>query len=609
MYRRSRCSEGVNLLSAVGHIVLFIEQQSSKTPHAIAVTDGSISLTYAELASRSNALAAYLHSLDVGPEAVVAVCMPRSVAQIIAALGVMKAGAAYLPLDPAGPQERLLSRLQDAAAHIALIAADSPGAHWGQTRTIVLDADGIADAACRDTHAIAHVPSGDLAYVIYTSGSTGEPKGVEITHGGLANLVEWHRAAFEVQSADRASHISAVGFDAAVWEVWPYLCVGASVHIAADAIARDPRALRDWLIANQITIAFASTPIAEQLIDFAYPPQTALRIVLTGADTLHRYPPPTLPFALYNNYGPTEATVVATSGLIATSDDAGDLPSIGRPIAQTDIFILDGNDLPVADGVAGEICIAGPGLARAYRNQPELTERQFPLLALRGPTPIRVYRTGDRGRRRADGRIAHLGRIDDQVKIRGFRVEPREIEAALDAHASVSASAVVVRDYGPGDERIAAYVVARAGYRIDLADVQAFLGARLPAYMLPATFEELAALPLTANGKIDRAQLRTREAGPRLVAETYVAARTVTERQLAQILAALLKLERISVDDDFFRLGGHSLLGTQLIARIRDAFNAKIGLRFLFESPTIAALAREIDRQRLEQREPTETAR
>ncbi len=573
-----------------------ITLKASKTPNALAIVDAERALSYGELDARSNDLSAYLRSQNLGPDAVVGVLFGRSIAQIVGALGVMKAGAAYLPLDPGQPRERLSYMLRDARAGIVLTSHDtSLPASFEGARCLRLHWDGGFDSeppaiAASEVRARPLPPSAEpaeLAYVIYTSGSTGQPKGVEVTHAGLANLAAWHRRAFHVGPADRASHISAIGFDAAVWEVWPYLTAGACVHIASDHIAREPRALADWFTTHRITIAFVSSPMAERLFEVDYSPDIALRALLTGADILHRHPPASLPFALYNNYGPTEASVVTTSGRVEPADaHETNLPSIGRPIDNVQLYIQ-----------GGELCIAGVALARGYRGRPELTAEKFVWMSFDDGPPVRVYRTGDRARRLNDGRFEFLGRIDDQVKIRGVRIEPREIEVALNAHADVLESAAIAREFAPGDEQLVAYLVPKAGRRLALSDIQAFLAERLPAYMLPARFVELPALPLTRNGKIDRAALRSGDIATSL-AGPYVAPRSSTEARLAQIVAALLKLDRVSVEDDFFKLGGHSLLGTQLIARVRDAFGARMSLRFLFESPTIARLAKEIERLR-----------
>jgi acyl-coenzyme A synthetase/AMP-(fatty) acid ligase/acyl carrier protein len=409
--------------------------------------------------------------------------------------------------------------------------------------------------------------------------------------------VAWHRRAFGVTADDRAPLYASPAFDAAVWEIWPYLVSGASVHLPPDAVRTDPEALRDWLVAHAITIGFVPTPVAERLIALPWPTWTALRTLLTGADTLHRYPPDGLPFVLVNNYGPTECTVVTTSGPVEPEPFGETLPTIGRPIDNVDVLILDEAMRPVAPDAAGELYIGGAGLARGYRGRPDLTAERFV------PHPdepgARLYRTGDRARLLADGRVAFLGRVDDQVKIRGYRVEPDEIAAALGAQPGVAACAVVARDDDGGERRLVAYVVAAPGAALGREALGTALRRSLPDYMVPATFVVLSSLPLTTNGKVDRAALPAPDASNTLRDGELVAPRTEVETELAVILSALLAVEGVSVEDNFFLLGGHSLLGTQLIVRVRDVFGVELSLRTLFDAPTIADLAAEIERARL----------
>ena len=573
-----------------------VASQATETPDALAVTDATLTLTYRELDRRARRLAEALRGFDVGPDTVVAICLERSAAFVVAALGVLQAGAAYLPLDPATPAERLAFMFQDAAPRVTItdvrVDARLPSAVWPR-----LD---VHEAMARPTTLAAHhdVPKQEhLAYVIYTSGSTGRPKGVEITHGSLANLVAWHRRAFGVTADDRAPLYASPAFDAAVWEIWPYLVSGASVHLPPDAVRTDPEALRDWLVAHAITIGFVPTPVAERLIALPWPTWTALRTLLTGADTLHRYPPDGLPFVLVNNYGPTESTVVTTSGPVEPEPFGETLPTIGRPIDNVDVLILDEAMRPVAPDAAGELYIGGAGLARGYRGRPDLTGERFV------PHPdepgARLYRTGDRARLLADGRVAFLGRVDDQVKIRGYRVEPDEIAAALGAQPGVAACAVVARDDDGGERRLVAYVVAAPGAALGREALGTALRRSLPDYMVPATFVVLSSLPLTTNGKVDRAALPAPDASNTLRDGELVAPRTEVETELAAILSALLAVEGVSVEDNFFLLGGHSLLGTQLIVRVRDVFGVELSLRTLFDAPTIADLAAEIERARL----------
>ncbi len=335
-------------------------------PQSIALVDAAYRLSYSQLEQQSNRLAAYLRQAGAGPERCVGLLMDRSADFIVAALAVFKAGAAYLPLDSSTPADRAAFILADAAAPLLVTHRDKarllPGGAWK-----VIELDGAdAEAILGQSELSPGVrPAADsLAYVVYTSGSTGRPKGVEITHGNLLNLIDWHQSAFGVTFADRASQVAGLGFDAAAWEIWPQLAAGASLHLADEMTRRSPQALRDWIVAEKITISFVPTVLAEQLIHAQWPAETKLRTLLTGADTLHRRPPAGLPFTLVNNYGPTECTVVATSGVVVPEFDAGQKmipgpPSIGRPIANTTALILDNDLRPVSEGEAGELCLAG----------------------------------------------------------------------------------------------------------------------------------------------------------------------------------------------------------------------------------------------------------
>jgi amino acid adenylation domain-containing protein len=574
-----------------------IEQQAHKTPSALAICAGKETLTYAELEARSGSLANHLRSIGVDREVVVALCLERSIAFVVGALGIMKAGGAYLPLDPAYPKNRLSAELRDARAEVAIVPerggdalteVGTPMVRLGRTGTLL-------DSATGDPNFAENAPE-DLAYVIYTSGSTGQPKGVEIAHSSLVNLVEWHREAFRLKETDRASFLSGVGFDAAVWELWPCLAAGASVHIADDLVVKEPTALRDWLIAEGITISFVPTPIAERLLDLDWPEQTALKVLLTGADQLHKYPSPRVPFKVFNNYGPTECTVVATSGRVPADGESVRLPPIGKPIANTRIYLLDESRVPVSEGEEGEIWIAGSGLARGYRSNPDLTAKRFRADVFDRTPGARMYRTGDRGRLLPDGQFEFLGRCDEQIKIRGFRIEPAEVERHLTRHASVGSSAVVAHEMTTGEVTLVGFLTLNARVAPTSSELQDHLREQLPEYMIPAKFVVTTELPVTENGKIDRAALRKMTPDALLRDHVYVAPGTVTEDRLATIVGTLLKVPRVSVADNFFMLGGHSLMGTQLIARVRDAFGVELSLRFLFEFPSITAIAAEVER-------------
>jgi len=446
--RLSSLEPGLSLvLDPCASISARIASHAAAGPGQTAVVCGTARLTFADLEHQSNQLATYLRELGARPERCVGLLLERSTDFVVAALAVLKTGAAYLPLDPSTPAERAAFILVDAGALGLLThrnkARDLTPAGW---RIVDLDGpDAARIAATPDTPVSADVSSENLAYVVYTSGSTGRPKGVEITHANLRNLIEWHQAAFCVTTADRASQVAGLGFDAAVWEIWPHLTAGASVHFADEVTRRSSQMLRDWLVAERITISFVPTLLAEQLLHASWPASTALRTMLTGADTLHQRPPAGLPFVLVNNYGPTECTVVATSGTVVPDTGEGQ-PSIGRPIANTRALILDAALHPVPAGEAGELCFAGALVGRGYRNNPELTASRFVTYVPPSGSPVRIYRTGDRACWLRGGEIAFLGRLDDQVKIRGYRIELSEIVACLDRHPEVEASAVVVRD-------------------------------------------------------------------------------------------------------------------------------------------------------------------
>jgi amino acid adenylation domain-containing protein len=572
-----------------------VTQQAAANPDAMAVCASRDVVSYGELESQSNRLANYLRALGVGRDVAVGLYLERSPAMVVAALAILKAGGAYIPLDPIQPVARLTFMLNDSGARVVVGTTElarrlAPGS-W---KLVTLDGDAPRIAAHSDTQPEGAARPENLAYVIYTSGSTGQPKGVEVPHSGLSNLVAWHQRAFQVTSTDRASALASLGFDAAVWELWPYLASGASVHVPEELVRSDAKALRDWMVSQGITISFAATAMAENLMQLEWPKTTALRFLLTGADTLKKYPSLRLPFVLVNNYGPTEGTVVSTSGVIAPEPTADQPPSIGRPIDGVEIHILDERQQPVAEGTKGEIYIGGAGLARGYRNRPDLTAERFVPNPFNAEAGERLYRTGDLARRLPNGQIAFLGRIDEQVKIRGYRVEPNEIAMVLGQHPMVQTSVVTAREDAPGEKELIAYVVLAPGAKLNAGELRDHLRKRLPDYMVPAEFVAIPSVPVTANGKLDRAALPA-PSGSRPHTETYVEPRTAVEEELVRILAPLLKIERVGVNDNFFLLGGHSLLGTQLIARISETFGVELTLLKLFDHPTVAEMSSEIE--------------
>jgi amino acid adenylation domain-containing protein len=576
-----------------------VAQQAAASPSAIAVSAGREVLSYAELDSRANRLANYLRSVGVGRDIAVGLYLERSPAMVVTALAILKAGGAYIPLDPVQPVARLAFMLKDSDARVVVsTTALAQRLSAGSWQVVTLDG-GAEQIAAQPAEFLGDQPDctvmpADLAYIIYTSGSTGEPKGVEVPHSGLSNLVAWHQRAFQVTASDRASALASLGFDAAVWELWPYLASGASVHIPEELVRSDAKALRDWMVSEGITVSFAATAMAENLMQLEWPKTATLRFLLTGADTLKKYPSPRLPFVLVNNYGPTEGTVVSTSGVIAPESSTNQAPSIGRAIDGVQVYILDDHRQPVAAGATGEIYIGGAGLARGYRNRPDLTAERFVPDPFSAEAGARLYRTGDLARWLPDGQIAFLGRVDEQVKIRGYRVEPSEIATVLGQHSAVRTSVVVVREEEPGEKELVAYVVLAAGAKLDAGELRDHLRKRLPDYMVPSEFVSISSVPVTANGKLNRAALPTPN-GSRPHAEAYVEPRTPVEEELVKILAPLLKLQRVGVNDNFFLLGGHSLLGTQLIARISETFGVELTLLKLFDHPTVAEMSSEVE--------------
>jgi amino acid adenylation domain-containing protein len=589
------CLKNGALVSLTRSIGEAVSARAAENPSAPAVVTSASVLTYGELEQRANQLANYLTELGVRRETIVAICLERSFESVISALAVLKAGGAYLPIDPKLPIERFNYIMSDAQPSVLITKGHAP-AEFDSGSLKVIDL-----RTSEDTGQSSFEPpttattKHQLAYVIYTSGSTGKPKGVEITIGNLLNLISWHQSDFKITVADRASHLASVGFDAAVWEVWPYLTAGACLYIPDEATRLAPEALRDWIVTNEITISFLPTTLAESLIDLDWPQQTTLRFLLTGADTLHRRPTKQLPFEFVNNYGPTECTVVATSGRVRNGVGS-ELPTIGQPILNTSVYILDSDRREVPAGEVGEIFIGGANVGRGYLNRPELTGERFIPDPFSAEPDARMYRTGDLARRCADEDIAYVGRVDEQIKIHGYRIEPAEIEAALDHHPTIASSIVVARHFGP-DARLIAYVALRNGTTPAATELRDFLKLSLPEYMVPTLFVKIDQLPLTSNGKVDRTSLPGPNEDNRLVDHLFVAPRTPMEKRLAEILCELFKVKEVGVSDNFFLLGGHSLLGAQLLTKIRNAFGIDLPLRAVFDAPTIAALSATIERE------------
>lgn len=581
-----RDSRGAAAAVAAPRLEELVSEAIAANPGALAVAAPEGQLTYAELDRQAASLADELRRLGVVPRELVALATTRSPAMVVGALGILKAGAAYVSLDPSYPRERLEFMLHDCGAKVLVESSPEP------LRPSVRSLDVPAGAAER-----VHLPvsTDPPAYLIYTSGSTGRPKGVLVTQPSLLNLVRWHQAAFGVTAQDRATLTASPGFDASVWELWPYLMAGASVHVAPEQVRRDPVAWRDWLVEHRITIAYVPTAVAENLMGLTWPEDAALRYLLTGGDTLLVSPPPGLGFTVVNNYGVTEATVVTTSGPVTPVTSPTSAPPIGFPIAGAEVYVVDEKLTPVADGEPGELLIGGVCVAVGYLNLPELTAERFLPDHLGCEPGARLYRTGDRVRRCPDGGLEFLGRLDDQVKVRGYRVETGDVAAALLRHADIRSCVVAGTGEHSGERRLVAYVVAAGDRQPDIDELRAHLELIVPNYMIPTLFVWLAELPTGPNGKIDRAALPV----PSLIERETPAddeERTDLEGVVGVIVAELLGLANIGVNEDFFLLGGHSLLAAQLIAALSDQVGVEVSLRAVFEGPSVRELAAEVER-------------
>jgi amino acid adenylation domain-containing protein len=566
-----------------------MSELGSDFPLSIALSQGNRQLSFEEFDSNANQFADYLSGLGVGSGKTVAICLERSIEWIVAALGIMRAGAAYVPLDAAWPDERLRFAVSNSGAS-ALVARATL---LERLRVSAIGIDPWRDAAAiAAAPAVTHQPiqPESLAYVIYTSGSTGVPKGVEITHANLAHLIKWHQEAFRVTRNDRASHLAGLGFDAAVWETWSNLAAGATLCIVDDDVRTSPELIQQWMVREGVTIGFVPTVHAGPLMAMEWPSSTALRLLLTGGDALHHGPSIQLPFDVINNYGPTEGTVVATSGWLKPGTPG--TPHIGHAIAGATIYLLDENLKQVPDGSVGEIFVGGAGMGRGYRNLPEATERSFVPDPFAETPDARMYRTGDRGVRRPDGEIDFRGRLDRQAKIRGQRVELDEIGSILNHHPSVVFAAAVIHTPEGGENQLLAYVLPKDDVSVPTAnELQDHLLLSLPEYMIPSIFVRLHAIPISANGKIDLSKLPSPTDAD--VLERTAAREPVSpiEEQMLTIVRALLGNKAISAEDNIFLAGGHSLLGMQLVIRLRNAFGVDVTLRQLFEAPTAARLA------------------
>ncbi|HEX8961715.1 MAG TPA: non-ribosomal peptide synthetase [Rhodocyclaceae bacterium] len=581
------------------------ERQAGRTPNATAVVCGGERISYGELDERANQVAHHLLQQGTGREELVGIAMKRSIAMMAALLGTWKAGCAYVPLDPAYPRQRLAFMLRDAGLRQVLVDGASReivGAAAAPSSIGLTLLDAGASPVWRESAERPHVPggAGDLAYVMYTSGSTGRPKGAMIAHAGLCNYLEWAAAAYGIEAGGSVPVHSSLSFDLTVTSLYVPLLSGAHVELLEEGDGA--RALVAALRARRRSLV-KITPAHLELLGHELAPEELAGMVGTlviGGEQLmaehltvwRRHAPAT---RLINEYGPTETVVGCCIHEVQPGDASSGPVPIGRPIANMRLHVLDDALRPVAEGAAGELYIGGPGVARGYLGQPDLTEQRFVPDPFAADAAARLYRTGDRVRRRegGDGVLEYLGRTDDQVKVRGYRIEPGEIEQTLGAHPGVRSCAVVVQE-PPGGPELVAFAVMRGGATPPDA-LAAFLRERLPSHLLPARILALDAMPLTANGKVDRNALRHWSEPSAATAASPRLPRTATERLVLQAFQEIFQRQDIGIMDGFFDLGGHSLAAVRLMTLLRAATGVNLPLRNLYERPTVAGMAEAID--------------
>jgi amino acid adenylation domain-containing protein len=578
-------------------IAALFEGWAERTPDAPAVACEERTLSYAQANAAANRLAYHLRTLGAGPESRVGICLERGIPAIVALLGVLKSGAAYVPADPAWPAERIRYTLADAGVSLVLTTtalAELAGAD--PLRTILLDGDAKQIAAHPSTTLPSLTRPEQLAYVIYTSGSTGRPKGVMIEHRQLQNYVHGVLARLDLPDGSSFATVSTLAADLGNTSVFPALCTGGALHVVTHARATDPEAFAALMRRAPVDVLKITPSHLAALLSAGEPADVLprARLVLGGEASRTEWIQTVRGMApglrIVNHYGPTETTVGVLTHAADEAMDAGGTLPLGRPLANARVYVLDAHGRALPVGVAGELCVGGAGVGRGYLARPGMTAERFVPDPYAPGAGARMYRTGDRARRRADGAIEFLGRVDDQVKIRGFRIEPGEVGAALARHPGIREAVVVARTEG-GETRLAAYFVPAADAP-DAAELRAWLRRGLPDAMVPSAFVALDALPLTANGKVDRRALPAPAWADASAAGA--APRTPAEEVLAGLWAELLGADRIGPDDDFFALGGHSLLATRMLSAIRRRFGVEVPVRALFEAPTLAGLAARI---------------
>lgn len=573
-----------------------IEAQAEQTPNEIAIVFENQQLTYQELDYRANQLARHLQALDVRPEVLVGISQERTTDMLVSMLGVLKAGGAYVPLDPAYPKERLAFMLEDAQISI-LLTQEHLVDQLPQTQAQVVCID-------RDWSVISQHPTDkpfdsttaeNLAYVIYTSGSTGQPKGVQVPHRGVVNFLTTMREEPGMVAGDRLLSVTTLSFDIAVLELLLPLTVGATAILASRQVAMDGETLLKTLQNSRVTVMQATPATWKLLLASGWTGSPQLKILCGGEALTPALAKELIKRAqsVWNMYGPTETTIWSTCCQIKDDDTK---PSIGQPIGNTRIYILDSHQQPVPIGIPGEMYVGGAGVVRGYLNRPELTAEQFIHNPFDDSQNALMYRTGDLCRFLPNGNIEYLQRIDNQVKFRGFRIELGEIEATIAQYPEVEEAVVLVREDIPDEKTLVGYVILATGVNADLhiPQLRQFLKSKLPDYMVPSLLVNLERVPLTSNGKVDRKALPKPDAARQLT-EEYIAPRNEIEQQISDIWAQVLNVEKIGILDNFFDLGGYSLLAIQVIARLRKAFQVEILLSHLFELPTVAELSNRVE--------------
>jgi amino acid adenylation domain-containing protein len=574
------------------------EQQVARDPDAVAVVFQGQQLSYRKLNQCANQVANYLRRRGVGPESLVGVCQMRSPEMVIAILGVWKSGGAYVPLDPTYPPERLSFMVRDAGVKVLLTHEKCRDLFPSDNdKAVCLDSDWavIAQESAGNLTEAA-IPS-NLAYVMYTSGTTGQPKGAMIQHSGLVNYLCWAIKAYGVEAGCLIPVHTSISFDLTVTSLFPALLTGGRVELLPEDVGMQSltQALRDGKNRSLVKI----TPSHLELLSRQLSPEEMAGVTKTfvvggenlPAERLSSWRTFARATRLINEYGPTETVVGCCVHEVQAEDPRNGSVPIGRPIANTQLYVLDTNFEPVPPGVVGEIYIGGVGVARGYLNRPELTQERFLADPFSGQSGARLYKTGDLARYREDGTLECLGRVDDQVKLRGYRIELGEIEATLAGHSGVESCVVLAREDTPGNMQLVGYVAARESESLEAEGLQNFLRQRLPDYMVPAHFVFLDSFPLTKNGKIDRKTLpgMSYEIAAK---QEFVAPRNEIEQKLSAIWIKLLNVERIGIHDDFFDLGGHSLLAIKALSQIREAFEVDLPIETLFKDTTIADLAK-----------------